>query len=158
MRNIYVSVDDPTVITGLIDWLSTSIEPAFIYANKTPDFAALPERPEEDPFENEHRESTTEPREERAWKDALICHQTYDVCMKGLVPKLGPARSLDPSLFRLFYYCHTTWRDSAAAVRQELIELSARWTELGLQGSCPFSPTDEELVAQARDYEDFVTV
>jgi hypothetical protein len=78
--------------------------------------------------------------------------------MKGLAPKLRPARLLDPTLFRIFQYCHTTWRDSAAALRQELIELSARWTELGLEGSCPFSPTEEELKKHARDYEDFETV
>lgn len=35
------------------DWQSTSIEPAFIYANETPDFAALPEGPEGNTFENE---------------------------------------------------------------------------------------------------------
>lgn len=35
------------------DWQSTSIEPAFTYANETPDFAALPEGPEGNTFENE---------------------------------------------------------------------------------------------------------
>ncbi|KAJ5086934.1 hypothetical protein NUU61_008241 [Penicillium alfredii] len=152
-RNIYVSAEDPTVITGLLDWQSTSIEPAFIYANETPDFAAPPGGPEENTFksgQDEHKE------QER--KDASICYQTYDVCMKGLAPKLRPARLLDPTLFRLFQYCHTTWRDSATAIRQELIELSIRWTELELQGSCPFSPTKEELKEHAQDYEDFETV
>lgn len=125
-RNIYVSADDPTVITGLIDWQSASIEPAFVYANEIPDFAGPPEEPEDDPSKNGHGESTTTSHEERILKDALICYQTYEVCMKGLIPKLRPARLLDPSLFRLFHYCHTTWRDSAAAVSQGLIELSAR--------------------------------
>ncbi|KZF20387.1 hypothetical protein L228DRAFT_232990 [Xylona heveae TC161] len=163
-RNIYVSAEDPTIITGLIDWQSTSIEPAFVYANETPDFAALPEEleeleeHEEDTLKDEQDERKVPGDKKREWKDALICYQTYDVCMKGLAPKLRPARLLDPTLFRLFHYCHTTWRDSAAAVRQELIELSAGWTELGLQGSCPFSPTEEELKEHARDYEDFETV
>lgn len=78
--------------------------------------------------------------------------------MTALIPKLRPARLLDPTLFRLFNYCHTTWRDSAAAVRQELIELSARWAELGLEGSCPYSPTEVELKQHTRDYEDFEAV
>lgn len=157
-RNIYVSAEDPTVITGLIDWQSTSIEPAFIYANETPDFAALPERSEEHAFDVGQGEQNYPGHEKREWKDASICYQTYDVCMKGLVPKLRPARLLDPTLFRLFQYCHTTWRDSATAVRQELIELSSRWAESGLQGSCPFAPTEEELKEHARNYEDFETV
>lgn len=38
-RNIFVSEEDPTVITAIIDWQSTSIEPAFSYANEVPDFA-----------------------------------------------------------------------------------------------------------------------
>ncbi|OKL58666.1 hypothetical protein UA08_06344 [Talaromyces atroroseus] len=156
MRNIFVSAEEPTSITGFIDWQSTNIEPAFIYANETPDFAALPNELEEDA--SEEGQSGVCTRESREWKDALICHQTYDVCMKGLTPKLRPARLLDPTLFRLFHYYHTTWRDSAAAVRQELFELSNHWKEVELQGFCPFSPTKEELTRHAQDYEDFETV
>ncbi|KAE8353348.1 kinase-like domain-containing protein [Aspergillus coremiiformis] len=157
-RNIYVSAEEPTVITALIDWQSASIEPAFIYANETPDFAAFPEMPDEDSPEENQGEQQTSGSKEREWKDASICYQTYDVCMKGFAPKLRPARLLDPTLFRLFQYIHTTWRDTAPAVRQELIELSARWEELGLQGSCPFTATEEEVKKHAQDYEDFQTV
>ncbi len=157
-RNIFVSADDPTLITGIIDWQSASVEPAFIYASETPDFAALPENSGEEIIENEGDSGQKPPGlSEREWKDALICHQTFDVVMKGLIPKTRPARLLDPSLFRLFRYCHTSWRDSAAALHRELIELSAHWSELGLQGSCPFSPTGKELEEHARDYEDFET-
>jgi aminoglycoside phosphotransferase (APT) family kinase protein len=39
-RNIFVSDDDPTIITGLIDCQSSSIEPDFVYADEMPDFAA----------------------------------------------------------------------------------------------------------------------
>lgn len=52
-RNIYISAEELTVIMGLIDWQSTSIEPAFIYANEIPDFAILLRAPEEDLLENE---------------------------------------------------------------------------------------------------------
>lgn len=157
-RNIYVSGEEPTVITGLIDQQSTSIEPAFIYANETPDFAVLPRIPEEDPPENEQNKIEISGQKERELKDASVCYQTYDVVITALVPKLRPARLLDPTLFRLFHYCHTTWRDSAVAVRQELIELSARQAELGLEGSCPYSPTEAELKQHARDYKDFEAV
>lgn len=149
-RNIYVSPQDPTLITGLIDWQSSSIEPAFLYANETPDFATPPVIPEENTTESKHSE--------RELKDASICHQTYNVVMTALTPKIRPARLLDPTLFRLFHYCHTTWRDSATAVRQELLELSARWAELGLEGECPFSPTEAELKGHAREYEVFEAV
>ncbi|KAM3477158.1 hypothetical protein MY5147_002867 [Beauveria neobassiana] len=118
MRNIFVSADDPTIITGLIDWQSTGVEPALIYANETPDFAAPPEEPEEEMPESGQSEQKSPEMRERERKDALICYQTYDVYMKGLIPK----------------------------------------TELGLQGACPFSPTEEELKEHAQNYEDFETV
>ncbi|KAJ5457780.1 hypothetical protein N7475_009168 [Penicillium sp. IBT 31633x] len=78
--------------------------------------------------------------------------------MTALVPKLRPARLLDPTLFRLLHYYHTIWRDSAAPVCQELIDFSTRWTKLGLEGLCPFSPTDAELKEHAKDYEVFKAV
>ncbi|GKZ78096.1 hypothetical protein AnigIFM56816_001480 [Aspergillus niger] len=151
-RNIYVSPEDPTIITGLIDWQSTSIEPAFIYANETPDFATPPHLDDEQPT----TPITITTARER--KDASICYQTYNVALVGLVPKLRPARLLDPTLFRLFHYTHLTWTGSAAAIRQDLIELSDRWAELGLQGTCPYSLTDEERERHAREYEDFEAV
>lgn len=39
-----------------------------------------------------------------------------------------------------------------------MIELSAGWNELALQGTCPYSPTREELSDHAQQYEDFETV
>lgn len=42
-RNIFVSESDPTVITGVINWTSTNIQPAFMYALDIPDFACMRE-------------------------------------------------------------------------------------------------------------------
>lgn len=153
-RNIYVSPDDPTKITGLIDWQSTSIEPAFIYANEFPDFAALP------PVTRDNDTQDTQQNSEQAKleKDMKICNQAYDACMKGKAPKLKPGFIHDQSLFRPFHYCYTSWREGIPAIRQELIELAACWKEAGLDGSCPYSPTEKELKAHARQWEDFETV
>jgi hypothetical protein len=41
-RNIYVSEEDPSCVTAIIDWQSTSIELIFVYANQTPDMAEDP--------------------------------------------------------------------------------------------------------------------
>lgn len=48
--------------------------------------------------------------------------------------------------------------DSATALRQNLIKLSPRQTELGLQGSCPYAPGEEGIKTHMRDYEDLETV
>ncbi|KAL1855078.1 hypothetical protein Plec18167_002062 [Paecilomyces lecythidis] len=140
-RNIFVSEQDPTVVTAIIDWQSTSIDPAFYYADECPDFA-IP---------------SGDGTEEKVTIDDL-CAQAFDACMKGLVPKLQAARSLDDDLLRLFRYCHRTWRDGAVAFRHELIELAKRWEDLGLLGSCPYSlplpPVISAHERQLRKYED----
>lgn len=157
-RNIYVSDDDPTLITGLIDWQSSSVEPAFMYANETPDCAAPPNHVPLADDGQEMQAGEMKIAEEKKYKDALICSQTFDVCMKGFVPKLRAARALNDTLLKPFRYCNTSWRDSAAAVRQELIEVSKNWKELGLAGSCPYLPTEGELAEHKKQYEDFETV
>lgn len=155
-RNIYVSDDDPKVITGLIDWQSTSVEPAFVYADETPDFAKHPESVslDDDGQVTPGEKSKTE---DKKYKDALISSKTFDVSMKGYVPKLRIARALDDTLLRPFRHCHTSWRDSAAAIRQNLIDISNKWKELELAGSCPYLPTEEELAEHKKQYEDFET-
>jgi len=120
-RNIFISEDDPISITSIIDWRSSSVERAFWYADETLDFV----RPVAQPLLDE-----PEPNSER-------CAKAFDVCTQFLIPKLSRSRLTDESPFRPFRYCCRTWRDGAVALRYELIETSARWTELGFEGSCP---------------------
>lgn len=70
-------------------------------------------------------------------------------------PKLHAARMVDELILRPFRYCHKTWDDGAAALRQELIDLSQQWKELGLPDSCPYQPSQKELAEHAGQYEDF---
>ena len=128
----------------LIDWQSSSIEPACEYANYIPDFAT--------PMID------ASPEEKHTEIQAALCREAFEVCLQGLIPKLYAARALDDDLLRPFRYCHRTWKDGATALRHELIELSGRWTELGLAGSCPYvSPTSIELLDHQKDFQDFVT-
>ncbi|CBY01361.1 hypothetical protein LEMA_P001480.1 [Plenodomus lingam JN3] len=125
-RNVFVSEEDPSQVTAIIDWQSTSIEPAFVYANHTPDFV-------EDPA-----------------ADIRILEKL----MQAEAPHI---EAMDETLLRLFRYCDTSWRDGAAALRQELIDISQGWIELGLPGSCPYQPTPEELREHEEQLEDFET-
>ncbi|EFR05414.1 hypothetical protein MGYG_08426 [Nannizzia gypsea CBS 118893] len=151
-RNIFVSSEDPTAITGIIDWQLTCVEPAFIYAHMTPDFAAFPEiDPSEDGSEPKSKE------EEKLLKDLSICSQTFDVIMTHKNPKIKPGRLLDSTFFRLFHYCFTTWRDGIPAIRQELIDLSSLWhkPELNLPAPYPYVPSEQELAGHKKQYDDF---
>ena len=62
-----MSGDDPTFVTGLIDWQSTSVEPAFVYANETPDFADNVLLADDGPPAGER-----ETGEDKKYKDALV--------------------------------------------------------------------------------------
>ena len=140
-RNIFVSDDDPTIVTGLIDWQSCSVEPAFWYADEVPDLtiSATPSSTNDQ----------LEPSSER-------CAKAFDLCTQFLVPKISGPRLQDETLFRPFRYCYRTWRDGAVALRHELIEISHRWTELGLTGSCPFpTPNPLELAAHSKNLRMF---
>lgn len=154
-RNIYVSEEDPSCVTAIIDWQSTSIEPAFAFANETPDFVEDPtaDVPILEKLMSESGvpsgKADLSPEEEAAKKrhekDVSTCRKTFEVILLGHARKLHDARALNENLSRPFRYCTASWRHSAAALRHELIELSQRWAELGLPGSCPYQPTDEEL-------------
>lgn len=146
-------------LVSLINWQSTSIEPAFVYAPDIPDFAARPTDAattveEADQTRDQESEAQAQAMEQRT-SDMLLCSDAFEVCMKGFVPVLGRARSVDEALLRPFRHCNTSWRDSFAAVKQDLIDLSTRWTELGLSGKCPCAPSAEELAEHQAQWEDF---
>lgn len=94
-RNVYVQPHDRTTIAGIIDWQSTSIDPAFVYANETPDFASPSDRCQLE----EDKSTDPGPEKKKKLNDAKICHKTYEVIMKSLIPKLRPAKLLDPILY-----------------------------------------------------------
>lgn len=139
-RNIFVSEDDPSVITSVIDWQSSSIEPAFWYADEVPDFAiAKPSSPSA-----------------QGLNDSKLCTRAYEVCTQFLTPKLALPMSMDESIFRPFRYCYRTWKDGAVAFRHELIEISNDWVVLGFAGSCPFAtPSAEDMALHRKEYRCF---
>jgi hypothetical protein len=140
-RNIFVSEEDPTVVSAIIDWQSTSIEPAFWYADATPDFAQ--------PISDPSGEDKIEPKSE-------ACAKAYDVCLRFWVPRLSAARSTDEAYLRPFRYCHRTWEDGAVAFREELIQTSRRWKELGFAVACPFPlPCSDDIAIHREEYRLF---
>ena len=161
LRNIFVSETRPFNITAIIDWQSTAVEPAFIQANETPDFANRQvedqDEDEEDPDAEAH--DTSPPQigdaEARTKQDILLCNQAFEVCMQGYAPIIAKARTTDQILLRPFIHCNVSWRDSAPAVLQELIELSVQWPDLGLHGARPYDPTVEELGRHQELYANF---
>jgi len=153
-RNIFVSDEDPAKITCLIDWQSSSIEPSHYYSDETPDLCDFP-----DTWEETELEDPPSKAQEKMLKDVSICRRTWEVLIRGYVPELHKARTMDQDLLRLFRYAPSAWRHGAVAFREDLIQLSARWSsQLSLHGSCPYQPTLDELARQKSLWKDFETV
>jgi hypothetical protein len=150
-RNIFVSADDPTVVTGVIDWQWTSVEPAFVHMREPPDFASLAGLPKDWKPPSEGEVVT---QRDKAAQDLIFCGQAFDRTCRNDIPKLYSAKWLGEDLVRLLHYCDGSWKFDVAAIRQELIKVSTRWTELGLPGSCPYVPTEDELTEHKKQYDD----
>lgn len=88
----------------------------------------------------------------------LLCSDAFEICMKGFARKIGAARASNQTILRPFRYSTSSWRNSAAVLQQELIDLSQQWNTLGLSRSCPYKPTETALLEQAKRYEDFEMV
>ncbi|KAI7028389.1 hypothetical protein KC355_g1 [Hortaea werneckii] len=158
-RNIFVSSTEPAEVTAIIDWQATAVEPAFMYGYETPDLAMRYSGNGDSNDDVDHDSLSQEERDARRKKqrELQLCKDAFEACMKGFAPVIGRARSLDGLLFRPFLHCNTTWRDSLTAVRQDLVELSRRWNDIGLAGACPYAPTEDELQTHERLYADFQT-
>lgn len=74
--------------------------------------------------------------------------------MKMFAPKLGAAISIDEDLVRPSFYCHRTWFDGLSALTQDLMEVSRRWTELGLEDTCPYPLLTSEKLAIHKKHQD----
>lgn len=169
-RNMFVSCSDPTKITCLIDWQSATLDPIFLYAHVTPDLCSVP-RFSEDLLEEEEGdedgdthsdsaqgETATAAEMEKAQADAERCLKAWELSLLVHARKLFDARALDQAMLRPFRQCFSTWQYGATATREVLKELSARWQELSLAGSCPYQPTDRELARHAKLADDLQAV
>lgn len=168
-RHVFVCEDNPSHITAIIDWDSVCIEPAFRHIDDEPDIVhdPLADIPLLNKLlsgvdDNTEQLSEETPEDKAAWeehKDEVDLYQRmFAVVITGFTTKLGEVRALNPTLLRIFHHCGIPWRNGAAALRQELVELSQQWTDLGLSGSCKYQPTAEELSQHKEQYEDFEAV
>lgn len=156
-RNIFVSDDDPTKITAITDWQSTSIEPAFSYVNEEPDMINSYVRDAQRAgfIPNMFEEMNSAESKAKQEKDLEICQKTFAIGLRAWSPVLFLAKMSDQNYFRLLRFVPNAWSMGAAAIRQELFELKQHWKELGLSGECAYQPSQEELLRQKREYQDF---
>lgn len=153
MRNIFVSKDDPTVITGIIDWQSTSAEPAFMFAHQEPDFAANPEIPDYETGAATGAAETSTTIEKQAFTDRAICYQAFDTLIKAKSSTLSRPRMMIETMFRPFRHLPLLHYYGAAAIRQDMIDIAQEWDFLQVPGNCPYTPGIEELNRHKQEFD-----
>lgn len=144
-RNIFVDPDDPTKISGIIDWQSAAIEPAFVHAAETPDFA-------EEPLLDKTLDADVSHELSEAQEHAQRCKKTW-AAMAFLCPKLGKATALHPAIGRYLAGVSAGFSDEATSLRSLLADVSSEWDELDISGPRPYQPNegDAELLDRELD-------
>lgn len=114
-----------------------------------PDFAEIAD-------DVDHQTDSENVREQHAIsRRNAVRRNTAFHLLASITPKLGDAMKLDNSILRVLNFCNMGWRNGAAMLRDELGDLSAKWSELGLPGECPYNPDEKEQEQQKELYEDF---
>ncbi|WPG98766.1 Hypothetical protein R9X50_00156200 [Acrodontium crateriforme] len=142
-RNILVDPEDPTMITGILDWQSAAIEPAFVFAAETPDFA---EELPQDECLNNNRATVKDGQsgEARLQADVQFCVSTWAVILQ-ICPKFRDASALDPSILNFLAAGSAGWVQNTFYMRSILAELGRKWEELGLPDKSVYQPGGNEL-------------
>ncbi|KAL2354250.1 hypothetical protein BJ546DRAFT_978746 [Cryomyces antarcticus] len=146
MGNVFVSQDDPTEITGIIDWQSTSISPMFLQVPLPDDFDQLSSnRKERAIYEN----------------DRATLSKMYEISSYSNSRDVKYALNI-PRVFReLFVRCRDASKDGVIPLRACLIQLFETWQELELPGQCPYYPSVQDIELhneQFADYKDWYTL
>ncbi|KAJ5710429.1 hypothetical protein N7488_004585, partial [Penicillium malachiteum] len=163
LRHVFVSDEAPTVITGVIDWQSASIEPAFEYSFRTPDF--VPQRTETaseqkstetavSSTEEVESKSQSDPNTREAEKQSELLQKLWDTFVTLYALQISVARATHIGLFRLFRICDDSWYNGAIKLRNELAQLRKHWNWLGLSGECSYLQQSDEFLTRHTDRYD----
>jgi hypothetical protein len=141
-RNILVAAEDHGRITGVIDWRSAAIEPAFLFAATTPDFAVDP------PMTGYEALLTKE--QMKTWKQTKTklesCSQKW-TSVRHACEKFRPAFRFDLTLLHFLAAPYVGWVDNEKILLTSLKNLADKWETLRLPGppiEIPEHPGDED--------------
>ncbi|KAL9027983.1 MAG: hypothetical protein Q9196_003584 [Gyalolechia fulgens] len=167
MGNIYVSSEDHTQITCLIDWQHTSISPLFMQV-RWPIFLEPPEGyevgatrlPKPHP-DFEHLDAVDQ-EINRAETNQAACAKFYELttCATNFDTYVAKWH-LNGSFREFFTRIGDTWDDGIVPLRACLLTITRDWTQLGFPDPCPiqFSTTEiESQEHQSAEYNEFQDV
>ena len=141
--NIFVARDDPTHVTGIVDWQFAGILPRF-----TVQAPGTSRDPVSSPADTSPNSSTEEARQEvKCFEAAMLESRT------GLPEP-------DITVRNLFTLPPDTHRDGILPLRDCLVKIFQNWTtRLGIRRECPFHFSAAEITAHERklvEYQDWL--
>lgn len=143
-RNIFVDEADFTKVTGIIDWQSATVSPAFVYAAEIPDFAESLELDETVDIAAIQKAATDKSDHiARVQADAEFCAKTWAL-VSQVHSGYREANRLGQTLLSFLAAGHFGWLKDPTSLQVLLLNLSEDWSDLGLPGSCPYYPTADE--------------
>lgn len=157
MGNIFVSENEPGIVTGIIDWQNTAVNPAFLQA-RWPIFLTPPENYEEGPIapqlpadfeelENEEKEMALYKKAKATWAKA------YEVSSFLNNRQAWQGMQLTPELKEIFRRCGETWDEGIIPFREVMIEIFLHQESLGLaSGTSPLYFTDEQIARHKQEF------
>ena len=130
--------DDPTEISGIIDWESAPVEPAFVFAAELPDNHALRQI-----FDREEGQDSA--------YAGLRGDVDFDAKTWSLVPmicdKLREASQLDTSVIQLLAATRNGWLTDEDCLGPVPSAITRKWTNLDLPGQSNYLETPAETRA-----------
>lgn len=121
------------------------MEPAYVFAAETPDFAAG--LPEQEASEQAVDEGSTESQAFANFKaDVDFCVRTWSI-VPSICPKFRETSQLDDSVLQLLSAPSNGWLEDADSLRLILSNIKQKWTELELPGDSFYQHTEKEAEA-----------
>ena len=160
MGNIFVSQEDHTRITCLIDWQSTSISPLTLQA-RWPVFLSPPEGYREGPEhpklpENFDDLDADDKNIALFIKDKAKLAKAYEIATYLNNRDAYTAKwEIFSPLRELFRRIGDTWDDGVVPLRTCLIQIVENWGQMGFSDPCPIHFTAAEIASHENQYLDY---
>ncbi|KAH0837218.1 hypothetical protein FOPE_04644 [Fonsecaea pedrosoi] len=159
MGNIFVSENDPSKISAIIDWQFTQVAPMFLQARWPvfltppkgyPAGIVTPKLPDDYKDLDEKEKKLAEYN-----LNLATAAKAYEI--RCLLDNKDAYDAMNlPRVYReLFIRCGATWEEGPAPLRECLIEIFNSWHDLDLPGECPYTFREEEIQKHEKHFEEY---
>ncbi|OQO04824.1 hypothetical protein B0A48_07841 [Cryoendolithus antarcticus] len=126
----------PSIVTGVIDWQHTAVEPAYVSGSETLDFGTELKLDEDlDNLHCDEKAAIIDDSERCAEVWALLAFPCY---------KMGKAVALDPVYRHFLAASHFGWLTKEIELISLINDIARLWNAIGMIGECPYKVSNED--------------